>query len=77
MVSKKVNKSAVARNRMRRRLYEGVRNMETEITKPVDIVLTVYNDAVLEEPWSNLNKQLQKQFSEAGVTAAKGMTSKA
>ena len=67
VVSKKVNKSAVARNRMRRRLYEGVRALESDINKPVDIVLSVYNDAVLDEPWAKLNKQLQKQLSEAGA----------
>jgi ribonuclease P protein component len=67
VVSKKVNKSAVARNRMRRRLYEGVRGMEEHIVQPADIILTVYNEAVLDEPWNNLNKQLQKQFKDAGV----------
>ena len=65
--SKKVNKSAVARNRIRRRLYEGVRLMQDDIKTPSDIVLTVYNEAVLDEPWSNLNKQLTKQFKEAGI----------
>jgi ribonuclease P protein component len=67
VVSKKVNKSAVARNRIRRRLYEGVREMEGDIGSPVDIVLSVYNDAVLQEPWPNLQKQLRKQLSEAGA----------
>ncbi len=67
VVSKKVNKSAVARNRMRRRLYEGVREMDPAITKPYDIVLTVYNEVVSEEPWANLNKQLKKQLKEAGI----------
>jgi ribonuclease P protein component len=67
VVSRKVNKSAVARNRIRRRLYEGVRGLEGEILNPADIVLTVYNDAVLQEPWPNLNKQLKKQFKDAGL----------
>ena len=67
VVSKKVNKSAVARNRIRRRLYEGVRLMQDDITNPADIVLTVYNEAVLNEPWDNLSKQLKKQFKEAGI----------
>jgi len=70
VVSKKVNKSAVARNRIRRRLYEGVRGMEDGISQPVDIVISVYNDAVLTEPWPNLNKQLTKLLKEAGALQA-------
>jgi ribonuclease P protein component len=65
VVSKKVNKSAVARNRIRRRLYEAARQMQ--IDKPADIVLTVYNESIQDEPWQNLNKQLKKQLKEAGV----------
>jgi len=65
VVSKKVNKSAVARNRIRRRLYEAARQMQ--IDKPADIVLTVYNETIQDEPWQNLNKQLKKQLKEAGV----------
>ena len=65
VVSKKVNKSAVARNRIRRRLYEAAREMGIE--KPADIVLTVYNEAILDESWSNLNKQLKKQLKDAGI----------
>jgi ribonuclease P protein component len=67
VVSKKVSKSAVDRNRIRRRLYEGVRELDGDINRPVDIVLSVYNEAVLEEPSKNLNKQLSKQLKEAGI----------
>lgn len=67
VVSKKVSKSAVARNRIRRRLYEGVRTLDDGNLKPVDIVLSVYNEAVLTEPNNNLNKQLKKQLQEAGA----------
>jgi|SRR5665213_959907 len=71
VVSRKVNKSAVVRNRIRRRLYEGVGALGAEILSPADIVLTVYNDAVKEEPWNNLNKQLRKQFEEAELITKK------
>ena len=71
VVSRKVNKSAVARNRIRRRLFEGVRQFESEITQPADIVLSVYNEAIKDEPWSNLAKQLRKQFEEAELIAKK------
>lgn len=70
VVSKKVNKSAVARNRMRRRLYEAVRELEDHIKEPADIVLTVYNADVIDEPWQKLLRQLQKQLKEAGIFKA-------
>ena len=47
VVSRKVNKSAVARNRIRRRLYEAVRQLEVDIIRPYDIVLTVFHNSVL------------------------------
>ena len=67
VVSRKVDKSAVRRNRMRRRLYEAVRSLSSDIKEPYDIVLTVFSNAVLEEPYEKLVKQLQKQLREAGV----------
>ena len=67
VVSRKVDKSAVRRNRMRRRLYEVVRGLSSEIHEPHDIVLSVFSDAVLEEPFEKLAKQLKKQLREAGV----------
>jgi ribonuclease P protein component len=67
VVSRKVHKSAVARNRMRRRLYEIVRSHEDKISEPHDIVLTVFQDALLEEPQKSLTHQVKKQFSEAGI----------
>jgi len=46
VVSKKVDKSAVVRNRIRRRVYELVRIHMAEFTQPANLVFTVYqNDA--------------------------------
>lgn len=67
MVSRKVNKSAVARNRIRRRLYEAIRLMEDQISQPHDIVITVFQDGVLQEPFENLSRQLRRQLVLAGV----------
>lgn len=67
VVSRKVHKSAVARNRIRRRLYEIVRQLEEDIVQPYDIVITVFHGTVLEEPHSSLAKQLQKQLKQAGI----------
>ena len=69
VVSRKVNKSAVARNRIRRRLYEAVRQLEADILRPYDIVLTVFHSSVLEEPAGSLAGQVKKQLNEAGVLA--------
>lgn len=46
VVSKKVSKSAVVRNRIRRRIYETIRLLKQEQGKewPFDLVLTVYDD---------------------------------
>ncbi len=69
VVSKKVNKSAVARNRIRRRLYEAVRALETDITGPYDMVLLVYHSSVTDEPAEALAAQVKKQLVAAGVLA--------
>ena len=67
VVSRKVNKSAVARNRMRRRLYEAVRQLENQISQPFDIVITVFQNSLLEQSPKELASQLKKQFKDAGV----------
>lgn len=67
VVSRKVNKSAVVRNRIRRRLYEIIRQLSPEITQPYDIVVTVFHDSVKDEPQPALQRQLRKQLREAGV----------
>jgi ribonuclease P protein component len=64
VVSRKVNKSAVARNRIRRRLYEIGRELGQDISQPYDIVITVFHDTVLETPHKELTDQLKRQFKE-------------
>jgi ribonuclease P protein component len=47
VVSKKVSKSAVVRNRIRRRLYESVRIIDKEKKiPPVDLILSVHDEAL-------------------------------
>jgi len=67
VVSRKVHKSAVARNRMRRRLYEVVRQLEAKIADPYDIVITVFEPNLLQQPAKSLTEQVKKQLHEAGV----------
>jgi ribonuclease P protein component len=48
VVSKKVSKSAVVRNRIRRRLYEEMRRQSDSIKEPHDMVLTVFSEQAAE-----------------------------
>ena len=57
VVSKKVHKSAVVRNRIRRRMFELVRLNQTSLGD-VDMVLTVFNDQVASLPAAQLQEQV-------------------
>jgi ribonuclease P protein component len=67
VISRKVTKSAVDRNRMRRRLYAALRALEADINQPYDIVLTVFHESLIDEPPKSLKQQLIKQLKTAGV----------
>jgi ribonuclease P protein component len=67
VVSRKVHKSAVARNRIRRRIYAVIGELEPQIGGPYDIVVSVFHDTVLEEPHKNLARQVKKQLEQAGI----------
>jgi ribonuclease P protein component len=67
VVSRKVSKSAVARNRMRRRLYAAIQDLAPGFAGPYDIVITVFNDGVLQTPATELSGQLKKQFKDLGI----------
>jgi ribonuclease P protein component len=58
VVSRKVNKSAVTRNRIRRRIYEIVRTTGQNIQPGTDLVFTVFNDKVAELEAPELNKTI-------------------
>ena len=47
VVSKKVLKSAVGRNRIRRRVYEAIRLEHPRIEQPYDCIFVVYNKEIL------------------------------
>lgn len=67
VVSRKVHKSAVKRNRIRRRLYELIRLLDPQITEPYDIVITILSDQVAKTDRDILKEQLVKQLGQAGV----------
>ncbi len=71
VISRKINKSAVARNRMRRRLYALVQEADPKIAQPFDIVITVFQNSLLECPQAEIRSQLYKQLKETGVISGK------
>ena len=71
VVSKKVDKSAVVRNRIRRRLFEAIRLQEKDIVEPYDIVITVFSAAVAEMSSEELQSQLLRQLKDASVVATR------
>jgi len=67
VVSKKVHKSAVVRNRIRRRLYELLRTSIHPAAEPVDIVYVVYAPTVADMPASELQKTIWCQLQKAEI----------
>ncbi|HYF96749.1 MAG TPA: ribonuclease P protein component [Patescibacteria group bacterium] len=64
VVSKKISKSAVKRNRIRRRIFEQFRQMRAEHNHPIkhDIIVTVFSDDVATMPSDQLTVLCKKLF---------------
>ena len=58
VVSKKVDKLAVNRNRIRRRVYEVVRQLKLKGTP--DVVITIFSATVAEIPATELESQVKE-----------------
>lgn len=71
VVSKKISKSAVVRNRIRRRLYEAVRLVEDQIEQPRDIVITVFHEQIKDITAEEVTKLVKAQFRQAGIISGK------
>jgi ribonuclease P protein component len=67
VVSKKVLKSAIGRNRIRRRLYEYMRTNMTRLNEVYDIVVIVTSSELRDMPYNELSEQLNGLFNKAGV----------
>lgn len=67
VVSKKTEKSAVKRNRIRRRIYEVAKSCLAETTSPYDLVITVYNSNVAEIPHPELKNDLTNLLNKAAI----------
>lgn len=65
VVSKKVHKSAVVRNRIRRRIFEIVRQ-QTQYTAN-DMIITVFSDQVTTMPGDNLRELLHDLFARSAA----------
>ena len=67
VVSKKVNKKAVGRNRIRRRVYEVIRKNFELVPKKRDYIFVIFSDDVLKMPFSELEKVLGELVEESKV----------
>lgn len=67
VVSKKVIKSAVGRNRIRRRLYEYLRTNMERIDGVHDIVLICTSAELRTLPYADIQSQLDQLFVKAGL----------
>jgi len=67
VVSKKVIKSAVGRNRIRRRLYEYIRTHLDRIDGIHDIVLICTSSELRTLPYDEISSQLDQLFVKAGL----------
>ena len=67
VVSKKVAKLAVTRNRIRRRVYEAIRVNFEYLPKKTDYIFVVYSKKILELPFSQLEKLLGELVEESKV----------
>lgn len=65
VVSRKVSKSAVVRNRIRRRIYELVRARPQDATEGYDYIISVYDAALAVMTTGKLKSELHTVLSKA------------
>lgn len=67
VVSRKVHKSAVVRNRIRRRVYEVIRSLEPKLNGPYDFIFTVYSENLATMDYSELATEIKAQLQKAEI----------
>jgi ribonuclease P protein component len=67
VVSKKVSKSAVQRNRIRRRVYEVVRE-SCKVNQPLDLIVTIFSEDFASMPHEKLQKNITDLFTKSHIT---------
>ncbi len=67
VISKKVLKSAVGRNRIRRRVYEYIRTQLPKFTNVFDVVILVASSDLLTLPYDEIISQISQILDQAGI----------
>ena len=67
VVSKKVEKTAVGRNRIRRRVYEVIRRNFEYLPKETDYIFVIFSKDVMKMPFPELERMLVELVNEAKV----------
>jgi len=67
VVSRKVHKSAVVRNRIRRRIFEIIRTELADFAEPFDLVFIVYSDQLAMASSNELHSRVVAHLQSAGV----------
>lgn len=70
VVAKKVVKKAPARNRIRRRVYETMRQQWPMLSTAHDLVILVFDERVATMPSAQLNQQVVELLNKAGLYKA-------
>ena len=67
VVSKKVSKKAVVRNRIRRRVYEVVRLLDPPLRDDVDLIISIFDESYAEMEHKNLQTTLEGLIDKANI----------
>jgi ribonuclease P protein component len=67
VVSRKVHKSAVVRNRIRRRIFELYRLEAPHFVNQYDMIVTVFSEQIADMPAQDLLALVRKQLTQAGI----------
>lgn len=67
VISKKVHKSAVGRNRIRRRFYEAIRAEIPHIKPGMDIIIIIVSGEALALPFPEIKDTLQQLLQDANL----------
>ena len=67
VVSKKVLKSAVGRNRIRRRVYEAIRAELPKVEKPVDCIFIIYSKDILDIDYKEIRSLVHNLLKEVNI----------
>ncbi len=67
VVSKKIMKPAVGRNRIRRRLYEAIRHELPQLNERTDIVFIVISPEVMTAPAEEINRSVSSALKQANL----------